>query len=189
MDELHETLCANAVEPIILIGHSWGAWLAWMYAAAYPARVKKLILVGSGPFKASYAKGIDAVRKSRLSVEQAAENDMFAHLHITDDYSPMDIAADAEDLLEGDGTALLSIWSEAARMRANGTLLALAKKICCPVIAIHGDYDPHPAEGVRIPLEKRLNNFQFYLLPRCGHSPWKEQYAAEAFYEIILNEL
>ena len=46
-------------------------------------------------------------------------------------------------------------------MRKSGDLLKEAEKIKCPVVAIHGDYDPHPANGVKIPLEKRIVDFQF----------------------------
>lgn len=55
----------------------------------------------------------------------------------------------------------------------------------CPVIAIHGDYDPHPAEGVRDALSRVLQRFQFVLLDRCGHKPWIERWAREAFFEAL----
>jgi pimeloyl-ACP methyl ester carboxylesterase len=40
--------------PAILIGHSWGAWLGFLFAAKHPTLVQKLILVSSGPFDESY---------------------------------------------------------------------------------------------------------------------------------------
>ena len=46
--KLHEQLYGYDA-PFILIGHSWGAWLAWIYAATYPKMVRHIILVGSGP--------------------------------------------------------------------------------------------------------------------------------------------
>ena len=209
LEELHETLLRNHADRTALIGHSWGAWLAWMYAAAHPARVSKLILVGSGPFEASYVPAIDAARKRRLTAAQAAEwdaifaalgdpatpdKDAWMHrlsllLPDTDSYAPIAIETDAADCIQTDGAALSGIWPEAARMRESGELLALAERIRCPVVAIHGDCDPHPAEGVRLPLAGRLDDFRFHLLPRCGHSPWEERYAMDAFYEIIINEL
>ena len=94
----------------------------------------------------------------------------------------------ARNCLDTEGLPIAT-FPEAARMRVNGELISLAEHICCPVIAIHGDYDPHPAEGVQVPLSSRLTDFHFHLLPCCGHSPWMEQYAMETFYEIIVNEL
>jgi len=67
--------------------------------------------------------------------------------------------------------------------------LELGKRIECPVVAIHGNYDPHPAEGVERPLSAVLNNFRFVLLEKCGHSPWIERQAKEKFYEILEEEL
>jgi len=207
IEELHEIFEKNNIEKTVLLGHSWGAWLAWLYAAAYPEQVNKLILVGCGPFEPSYAPSIDQTRKSRLSAEQAAEMDaIFAALNDpgtpdedarsrlamltnVDNYAPIVIPTDEEDCIETDGPALGNIFPETARMRASGELLVLSEHICCPVVAVHGDYDPHPAEGVRLPLSERLHNFHFYLLPRCGHSPWKEQYAMKAFYKIVAKEL
>jgi pimeloyl-ACP methyl ester carboxylesterase len=51
----------------------------------------------------------------------------------------------------------------------------MGKNIECPVVAIHGDYDPHPADGVRIPLSNVLKDFRFILLGKCGHVPWFER--------------
>ncbi len=81
-----------------------------------------------------------------------------------------------------------SVWPEAAALRKSGKLLELGKHIQCPVVAIHGDYDPHPAEGVQKPLAATLKNFHFILIPQCGHKPWIEKMAHEKFYEILKKE-
>jgi pimeloyl-ACP methyl ester carboxylesterase len=73
-------------------------------------------------------------------------------------------------------------------MRQSGELLALAGQIRCPVVAIHGDYDPHPAEGVQEPLSATLGHFRFILLEKCGHTPWMERQARDAFYAILKKE-
>lgn len=53
----------------------------------------------------------------------------------------------------------------------------------------HGDYDPHPSEGVRKPLSAVLSEFRFVLLENCGHTPWCERQARGAFYEVLEEEL
>jgi len=63
--------------------------------------------------------------------------------------------------------------------------LELGKKIRCPVIAIHGDYDPHPYEGVKTPLSHILRDFRFILLEHCGHRPWVERAARDRFYKVL----
>jgi pimeloyl-ACP methyl ester carboxylesterase len=207
--ELEAVLAANCDEPVTLIGHSWGAWLAWLYAAKYSGKVKKIILVGSGPFE---LQSVDTIGKNRLSRVSEMEGSEFNALinaldspqttnkdvllkrlgelvAKTDNYCTVELETDQIDRLPADGTMYSTIWSEAAQLRENGELLELAAKITCPVVVIHGEVDPHPIEGVSLPLEKRLKNFTVYPLAKCGHSPWKEKYARERFYEILQNEI
>jgi len=184
--------------PATLIGFSWGAWLGFILAARHPALVKKLILVGSGPFEEKYAEGILDTRLSRLSAEERSEVQSLDDL---DDSAFARIGAlfskaDAYDPMEGDFEAkecradiFQSVWNDAAELRRSGELLALGKRIECPVVAIHGDFDPHPAEGVQKPLSDVLNDFEFILLEHCGHKPWIERRAAETFYRILEMEL
>lgn len=82
-----------------------------------------------------------------------------------------------------------SVWPEASELRRSGKLLQLGEKIQCPVVAIHGDYDPHPAAGAREPLSKVLKDFRFVLLQNCGHKPWIEREAKDRFYQILREEL
>lgn len=81
------------------------------------------------------------------------------------------------------------VWSEADELRRSGKLLDYGKKITCPVIAIQGDYDSHPSEGVEKPLSTTLRNFRFIGIKRCGHHPWFEKEAKDKFYEILIREL
>lgn len=107
----------------------------------------------------------------------------------TDNYNTFNIPTDDSDIMQADGELYGSIWNEAAAMRESGELLEQASRVTCPLVAIHGDYDPHPADGVKLPLENRLRDFTFYLLEKCGHSPWKERFATEKFYEILKEEI
>ena len=74
-------------------------------------------------------------------------------------------------------------------MRRSGALLREAARIRCPVAAIHGDHDPHPAAGVEHPLQEVLPAFRFHLLQRCGHKPWIETYARSEFFQALEREL
>ena len=82
-----------------------------------------------------------------------------------------------------------NVWKQAEQLRKSGELLELAKDIQCPVLAIHGDYDPHPAEGLQKPLSVLLKDFRFILLPKCGHKPWIERNAKEKFFVILEKEI
>lgn len=103
-----------------------------------------------------------------------------------DTYAPLTL--DTEEL-EIQYSVHQSVWRDAAKLRASGDLLELGKKIRCPVVAIHGDYDPHPPEGVQEPLSAVLKDFRFILLKNCGHLPWIETEARDKFYDTLREEL
>ena len=82
-----------------------------------------------------------------------------------------------------------SVWKEAMELRRSGRLLEMGRDIPCPVVAIHGDFDSHPAEGVEKPLSAIIMDFRFILLNDCGHKPWIERQARDRFYAIIREEI
>jgi pimeloyl-ACP methyl ester carboxylesterase len=206
LQELKSVLEKHGDLPIQFIGFSWGAWLSYLFAAKFPELVKKLILVGSGNFDENYAQKIQQTRLDRLNEDdqkkhdslleilndQTAENkkealQQLAELCIkVDTFEPIEIEASKIDFR---ADIFQSVWQEAAELRRSGKLLEWGKKIQCPVVAIHGDYDPHPAEGVQKPLASILNNFRLILLKNCGHKPWIERWAKKNFYQIIKAEL
>ena len=81
------------------------------------------------------------------------------------------------------------VWAEASKMRSSGELLQLGEKIRCPVVAIHGEYDPHPAAGVQEPLDRKIKDFRFIILERCGHHPWLERQVKQNFYDALRTEI
>ena len=206
VEELRTVLEKNGDLPVTLIGFSWGAWLSFIFAATYPAFVRKLILVGSGPFEEKYAVRICETRLSRLNEEQREEfqsitrnlgdpsvsdkNTLFAQLGAlaskTDAYDPM---SHETEIVDCQHDIFQRVWKDAAELRRSGNLLELGKRVECQVVAIHGDYDPHPAEGVYRPLSAILKSFRGILLKNCGHMPWIERQARDKFYEIVKEEL
>ena len=211
VQELCAVLDRNADLPVTLIGWSWGAWLGFIVAARYPSFVRKLILIGSGSFEDAYAQRIMETRLSRLSeaeraevlilvedleapaggVQPAALARFGALMSKADTYDPLPhqpLPHESEGV-EVQDDVYQRVWREAAGLRNSGRLLAFGEKIQCPVVAIHGDYDPHPFEGVRDPLSRVLRDFRFILLENCGHEPLFERAARDEFYRTLKDEL
>ncbi len=204
--ELKFVLEKEADLPVMLAGFSWGAWLALLLAAEYPALVKKLVLIGCGPLDKNSAGNIEKSRRERLSPAEWIElhellgrlnevpgeerRDLCARLGTiltrADSYEPLE---DTEHELRFQPEIFFGVWPQAAALRNSGRLLRLAAGIRCPVVAIHGDRDPHPAAGVEKPLSDLLTDFRFVLLPRCGHRPWMEKHAREEFFRILRETL
>ena len=206
LQELLTVLEETCDTPVVLAGHSWGAMLSFIFAALNPRLVRKLILVSSAVFEEEYAAGITITRLSRLREEERAtvqdlfraladpgnedRNSTFArigeYILKADSFDPLPYE---NPVIEYQYDIFESVWMEAEELRSSGELLALGEIIRCPVLAIHGDYDPHPAEGVRRPLSGVLGDFTFVPLERCGHRPWIERAARDRFYDILRQEL
>jgi pimeloyl-ACP methyl ester carboxylesterase len=204
--ELKSVLEEKGDMPIQLIGFSWGAWLCYLCAVKFPDLIKKLILIGSGSFDKKYANKIQQIRLNRLNEGNRKKYDSLIEIlndrssqnknealqqlgklcEKVDTFEPIEYEAPKIDFR---ADIFQSVWQEATELRRSGELLDLGKKIQCPVMAIHGDYDPHPAEGVQKPLAAILNDYRFILLTNCGHKPWIERWAKDEFYRILKDEL
>jgi pimeloyl-ACP methyl ester carboxylesterase len=206
IEELVAVLQANVSLPITLIGHSWGAILSFIVTAHNLGFIKKLILIGSGVYEEKYAESIMQTRLSRLSIREREKcSSMLADLNnpiiadksaIFKKLGKMIEKADSYDPLSHDSDVIEyqyemfdSVWPDARKLRASGKLLALGKKIQCPVVAIHGDHDPHSRNGIEFPLSSVLTEFRFILLENCGHYPWYEKHAKEKFYSVLRQEI
>jgi pimeloyl-ACP methyl ester carboxylesterase len=204
--ELAAVLKKLATEPVTLAGFSWGAMLSFLFAASHPQAVKKLLLISCPPLEDKYARDITKTRLERLpdpdreeikrissALEVARPEDrdrlmsrMGAILARADSFNPVQ---DEKPVADCRWDIYDSVWKEAAALRSAGRFLEVADYIKCPAVAIHGDYDPHPAAGVEQPLQNILKDFRFILLPKCGHKPWLEKEAGEDFYRILKSEI
>lgn len=206
IDELKSLLETYGDGAVTLIGFSWGAWLSYFLAATEPKLVKKLILIGSAPFEETYVANIRETRFSRMSDRERAEiKKLFSVLDNADSrdrngalarIGALFSKADAYDAgpsqsetVDYQADIFLGVWSEAAALRSTGQLLTYGQDIRCPVVALHGDYDPHPAAGVEKPLSRVVPDFRFVVLQKCGHKPWVEENARNAFFRTLRKEI
>lgn len=175
IDEVFSLMNRYSLEGTILIGHSFGTWLALLFAHEHPTRVQKLILTGCAPLEARYLQDIIRVRETRKM--QGIDTDSYAEL-----------PGSGGDMLYFNEEQHKALMAEASALRESGELLNRALQVTCPVIALHGAYDPHPVDGIRVPLQNRLPRFRLTVLKQCGHDPWKEMYARETFFDLIRRE-
>ena len=204
IEELHNQLVYSAELPAILVGYSWGAWLGFLFAARYPDLLSKLILISSGAFENNYNNDLMTIRLNRLNQNNKKEAERIISAITSGDsnnetlkrFGALMAIADSyeyesfdNDLVDIDLTLYQSVWKEASQLRDTNELINCAEKIECPVVAIHGDYDPHPIDGVEKPLSNKLKDFKMIRIEKCGHTPWKERYAKDMFYDILRKEL
>lgn len=207
IEELRQVIEQNGELPMILVGHSWGAMLIYMFASRYPELVKCIIMIGSGALEEKFYPDLCRNRDERLSDSEreelgylrrkfaspASDDDMdiiFARfgqlMEKLDTYEPID--ADDDDTMCS-YEIFTKVWPEVHSMRKKGELYDMGKEIDCPVIAIHGDYDSTPLVAIDDSLSKIIKDFTFYSINKCGHTPWNERYAKEEFYSILYKVL
>jgi pimeloyl-ACP methyl ester carboxylesterase len=201
INELLDIIKREALCPVVLVGHSWGAWLGIIFASNYPEIVEKLILIGTPPFEEKYVLKMRRIREERIR-KQKKDNllDISNDLKLSqlerfrkmgemmteiDSYHLLPI----HDKIDFRADIYFSIWNEAIKLRSENHFFEFASKISCPVVAIHGNYDPHPWLGVKNCLAKWFKEFDFVLLKKCGHYPWKEKFVQGIFIEILLDKI
>ena len=204
--ELFTILNDDSSFPVVLIGHSWGAWLSFLFTARFPHLVSKLVLIGAGSFDEKYRTDIADERIGRLTREEQSEimvlseklntggkgmnsGEMKRFGELSRKADTYDGDTDYPPGVTYDPEIYRSVWTEASDLRRSGQLLRSARLITCPVLAIHGIYDPHPASGVEYPLKKLLPDFTFILLDKCGHYPWMERQARDEFFTVLTGFL
>lgn len=160
----------------VVIGHSYGAWLALLFAQKYPIRAGRVILIGCGPLTADYVPMLAETRRTRL---EAGVSD-------TDNFCAL--PGSSGDMLYFDREQHVSLMQEMSGLRERKELMRIARSVACPVLAVHGAYDPHPVQGVSGPMAGK-ENFRMIVLENCGHDPWKETDAREEFLGMMGREL
>ena len=207
IEELKDQLSAHADTPVTLIGSSWGAVLALFLAAREGAIVEKLILIGSAVFDAESSSRIEPRRLERLDAEKRGRYEMIVTElkkgesagsdALAKEWGDIIFDADVYDPLTRDLEVLevqyelyKKVWSNFVALRdVPGLLKSQFSKIAAPTVVIHGEFDPHPIEGIRPFLESCLREVRFHILPECGHYPWIERRARREFFYILRREL
>ena len=206
IEDLKSAIDQYGHTPVTLIGHSYGAMLSYIFAARFPDLVGKLILVSSGVLEREEAEMTNVTRLSRLSDEQKSEleNARNTYLNATGEAQKQAFVelftliqrTDAYNLIPHESDLVIvepehygSVWSGMQALLDSGKLIEHGKDIKCPIIVIHGAYDPRSGEGIKQSLSKYVPDFTFILLEKCGHYPWYEKEAREEFFLELRKNL
>ncbi len=210
IQEIGEVISANMQIPIIMVGHSWGALISFLFAARFPSIVQKLVLIGCPPLREEYVERVRRTRWERMTSEKIRElKEIESRLDDSDPtirtqafqefgkfYEEIDSFSLDKTLQLLDPKYLKysyeianKIWMDFLPIRKTNKLLEAISKISCPLVFIHGDFDPHPILGFEEPLKSIQKPYILHKLERCGHSPWIEKYAHQEFHRILKKEL
>jgi pimeloyl-ACP methyl ester carboxylesterase len=205
--ELANVIKTHGDPPVLLVGYSWGAFLAALTTEAHPNLVERIVLVGCPPLENSYVPEISSRRVKRLSDEDAERySDALEIITGSTEASTDAALADLNQLaqqadtygriedppeldVDVDVSQFQSVWEEAAAMRTAGDLLNAVADIERPVLLLHGHYDSHPLAGVTEPLDRVDLTFKTIELDKCGHTPWLEIHARDRFFDLLFEEI
>lgn len=190
--------------PPALVGTSWGAMLALAFAAAYPAIIGRLVLVGCGTFSSEARAECERLRAERTTPEMKRELERLALAYPdptdqvllrhelmggTENFAPIPPLARVPDAPPFDARAHEETWWDMLRLQREAVYPAAFSRIHAPVLMLQGDYDPHPASMIRASLLPHIPHLEYHELANCGHSPWLERHAREEFFSVLIRWL
>jgi proline iminopeptidase len=191
VNDLSRVVAELALDPLSIVGYSWGGLLALLYAIeAAKGRVgpppARIALIDPAPVSSAHRAAFEAefarrqhggaVRglRAELASSGLRERDPVAYRQRTFELSVAGYFADphrARDLtpFRVTGRVQQSIWESLGDFDLSRGLAA----VHCPAIVVHGRQDPIPqasSESIATAL-----NAKFVSLDDCGHVPYVEQ--------------
>ena len=184
---------------LTLLGHSWGAGLAALYAMTYPARVERLVLVGAMPAQARWLNVFDANLRDRLSASdqarmgeadadwQKASGDVeqiercraywavlgkayYAHPEARSPRSRGNLCAPPGAALASGRRVNVAVWASLGDFDWRPRLASVR----APMLLVHGDRDPMPLDAAR-EWRARVPSSRLLVVADAGHMPYVEQ--------------
>ncbi len=189
----------NKSKPI-LAGHSWGAMLALAYTAKYPETAESLILIGIGTFDEESRRQMQINRQNNTDAKTAEKisklntiKDPDARLEElgnimlkTDSHQLMPVK---NEIHKYDSLSFEQTWDDMIAKQKAGIYPKAFAKISTPVSMLHGSRDPHPGKMIHKNLVKYMPQLEYIEFQRCGHYPWLEKHAHQAFYHKLNEKL
>lgn len=178
-------LDALGLERVSLVGNSFGGALALNLAATAPARVDKLVLMGSVGVPFTLTPGLDAVWGFEPSpANMHALLDIFTHDDTLADDRLAQLRLEAATR-PGVQEAYRAMFP-APRQAAVAALTIddnLIRGIQCPTLVVHGRDDQVIPVSNSLRLHELIDDSQLHVFGRCGH--WVQIEHAEAFNRMV----
>jgi len=205
VDDLEALRRCLGQERLALVGHSWGATLALVYAIAHPDHVERVALLSMGPIddemdtvaEANILKPLSAVERDELATlraelpraARAGDEERVRVLREREASLSMRAWFASPAALEGFLVAYRTedptnrrvnrlAWASYRDVRAG---LAY-ERVTAPVLILYGYQDFEPITQA-FALRERLPRARVRFLNQCGHEPWLEQ--PQQFYREL----
>jgi proline iminopeptidase len=197
-------------EKLIIIGHSWGGFLATLYASEFPERVEKLILISPANTlvmpQPDAESDLFASVRAKLPQDQLAEYDAFIKDYF--DFNKLFTRSDSElvamdekfgkyyisvaDMPTGDQQVKQGepggwmTWGMYVSMGQRYDHRVLLKKVTAPVLVIHGADDLQSEPATRL-YSDNFPNATFVVIKNAGHFSFQQK--PEEFASLVTDFL
>jgi proline iminopeptidase len=199
VEDLARVVTEFGLVPPTLVGYSWGALLAMLYAVhcrhepSWPAPAR-LVLVSPAPITRAWRDQFETTLAERgrsatmlamretLAASGLRETDPAAYRQRSFELSVAGYFADphratALTPFRVTGKVQQSVWSSLGDFDLRDEL----RGVRCPTLVVHGRQDPIPLESAAAAAE--CLGAEFVVLEECGHVPYVER--AEALFGVI----
>lgn len=182
----------------IVVGHDWGAAVAWIVAQYFPEVVSRLAILNV-PHPLQMARGLGTLKQLRKSwymfffqlpfgiPERALAAGDYAALRKTfevDGFASAEVEPYVEAMKKpGAITAAMSYYRAAMRRGALGRS-PKTRVIECPVLVIWGDEDRHLGKELAAPPERFVPHARVEHIPGASH--WVQNAAPEKVNDLLL---
>jgi proline iminopeptidase len=203
VDDLEAIRKHLGVEQLTLLGHSWGAAPAALYAMQFPERVRRVILVGTIPAeRGALVTAFQAMDAARDTATRRRMTELARIRAVTPDdraacreyyrlwFTPFFGASGAARRTKGD---VCAGSPESLRNKQNVDKFTFAslgnwdwttslRKVLAPTLIIHGERDPLPIDAAR-KWAAAMPNARLLELKGIGHFPYVE--APDVFFDAV----
>jgi pimeloyl-ACP methyl ester carboxylesterase len=173
-EQAHEVLPALfsqlQIERPWLFGHSDGGSIALLHAAQFPDRVSGIIVAAPHIFVEDIS--VESIRLAREAYLQKGLRERLARFH-----------GDVDSAFWGWN----DIWLDPAFRSWN--IEQELPRIACPILVIQGEDDEYGTLEQIAGIKRKAPQTELLILPRCGHSPHRDQpqATAEAAAKFIID--
>jgi len=179
-------------EKLIIIGHSWGGFLASLYAAEFPEHVEAVILIASADALVMPQEGGGLFEEVRKRLPEDMQKDYAAYLKEYLNFGNIFSKSEADLVALNEAFAKYYTAVAKASMpeqgKAGGWMVqamymsmgqrhdyrAALKPVNAPVLVIHGEKDLQPERASRM-YAQAFPNVEFKVIRNASHFAFSEQ--------------
>ncbi|MEQ1703036.1 MAG: alpha/beta fold hydrolase [Ilumatobacteraceae bacterium] len=189
VQQLDAFLTALQLDKVSLVGNSFGGGLALAFAARWPERVDKLVLMGSMGVTFPITEGLDRVWGYEASIENMRSVlDFFAfdRTLVNDELAELRFRASTEPGMQ---EAFSSMFPAPRQRWVESMTTPLEQIAALPheTLIIHGRDDRVIPLDNALQLLRTIDRAQLHVFGRCGH--WTQIEHAAAFNNLLLGFL